>query len=349
MTHFRARFMSLSMKGLGALGALALAGCGGTTDDPATAPSAVTSAPVAIAETLGTFDGTVSDLAVWEHPSVPFLSTVLATNGAAGLFQVPVNQSAPLENAGVFNGAVAVSYSENGDIVAAVDGGAGLLRLYTLSDAGTLEDRGASPLPGGALDLCLRGETLYAVGSDGAVGVRTIVMDAGEWRAMTSTPVIQSALACATAGDALYLLTQEGTVLAVDDQGVITEMAARPGATDLTLWEKEDGSIQFATLDATGAVRIGDVQLTPTPFASDGPATALVAIEAGNGNFGGVFRDGMLVGLTASQELVLIPWLGIAQAAGLNGATVGQRPVQEVLADITPMDLAPVETNMAPN
>ncbi|MEM8616150.1 MAG: hypothetical protein AAGF20_04365 [Pseudomonadota bacterium] len=89
-------------------------------------------------------------------------------------------------------------------------------------------------------------------------------------------------------------------------------------------------------------------------FAGETENVTFKTITGGGGNYGGVFRDGLLAALTSTDELVLIPWVSLASAAGREGRTQsprGDRVVASGLGDLTDIpiiELAPVETSPAP-
>ena len=304
-------------------------------------------ATVSIADTLGTFEGTVGDLAVWQHPSVPFLSAVLAPNGAAGLFLVPVDSSAPTNNEGVFTGGVAVQYAESGPLIAAYDGGQGTIRLFSLNEANsTLSEVSSIAAPGGADALCFGGETLYAVGEEGNLTAFTVTAEDGAAALMDGTKLALTAQDCASVTGKAYFLTAEG-IVAADDGRIVAQSPA--DAKGLTGWSLDVGPV-FVTLSGEGTLRIGDLPLETQGFAGETENVTFTTIAAGSGNYGGVFRDGLLAAVTSDNELVLIPWASIAAAAGVEGRTQSPRGDRNVaagvgdLTDIPVIELAPVET-----
>lgn len=336
---------------------LALGACGDRQKPEVTqAPAEETVAPpapvatAAIADTLGTFEGVVSDLALWQHPSVPSLSGVFAPNGAAGLFLVPVDASAPSNSEGVFSGGVAIQYDGDAPLVAAYDSGQGSIRLFALNETNsTLSEVSSAIAPQGADALCFGGEALYAVDRDGAVGAFAIGEDNGRPALTTTISAEIEAKDCATLNGNAYFLTAGGVIAA--DRTRVTE--APSNAIALTGWSLDDKAV-FLTLGEDGTLKLGGEALTIDGFAGEATNITFTSIAAGNGNFGGVLRDGVLAGITTKNELVLIPWVSIANALQLEGRSQSQRPgyatipAEGGLTDIPVIDLQSVDALPAP-
>ena len=219
------------------------------TPSPAAPADLPEDAPVAaISDVLGTFEGTVHGLAVWEHPTTPYLGSVVAANGAAGLVLIPLDpEVAPRTLPGTFDGPVAVAYRDDGDsvIVATRDGEA--VTLLVADDRTLTEtDRGAPA------DL--------DVSSPPRASVR-----------------------------------------------------GAEGSTVLTL---EDGRL-FAPGPEV------HVRLAREGEADEAP---LRLLAAGSGNFGGVYRDGVVAVLDDRNRLKLVPWSSVARAIGAPVESVSLRP-----------------------
>ena len=225
------------------------ADAGAATPLPDDAPT------VAVADVLGTFESTVHGLAVWEHPTTPYLGSVVAANGEAGLVLIPLDpETAPRTLAGTFDGGVSVEYLDDGrSLITAASGGEAV--VFEVGDDRTLTEVDRSPFA----------EPRETNGLPDRV---------------TPSPVSVNG-------------SQASTVLTIVDGRLFA-----PGP-DLAL----------------GLARGGE--------ADDAPLTRLAA---GSGNFGGVYRDGVVAVLDDQNRLKLLPWSAVARAIGAPIETVSLRP-----------------------
>ena len=295
---------------------------------PDDAGAAAPAAPRArVSDTLGTFEGPVSGLALWGHPVMSFGSAVLAANGAAGLAVIPVDKQVEgrvIE--GVFDGPVAVGYTEDANFAAAAAGGEVL--LYAVDETPAFTPIGS--VSGKAAALCMIGDTLLVVGAE-ATAYRVTPDGAAE---TLYTKPAQGAVHCAATDDRFYLAGAEGPVRSFDAGGGAPMM---------------DDAYDGLAIDGFGVVQTPDgeavVTLSGGALTVDGPGLGRTEVgvlngqetlrgatnvAAGSGNFGSVYRDGVIA-MIADGDLVLLPWAGVARAAGLEGTeTVSLRPREAV-------------------
>ena len=312
------------------------------------APEAPASLPPAsVSDVLGAFEGEVFGLALWEHPVMSFASTVLAANGAAGLAVVPVDKEVEgrvIE--GVFDGPVAVGYTDETSLMAAASGGEVL--LFSAGDDAAFAPIGS--VAGEADALCMIGSTLLVVGAE-ATGYG-IGAD-GTARTLFSVSGGDGAF-CGTTDERFYVLVPGEPLRSVDASG------ANPMVDDAYAGAAPDGFAVAATPQGRAFVVLEDgalsvdgpgVPRTQVRVVREGAAApAPDVIAAGSGNFGSLYRDGV-VAMVAGGELMLLPWAGVARAAGLEGTqTVSLRPARDPMP--TPaidLRLPEIETTLGPS
>ena len=312
---------------------------------PDAAPTEARRPAAAVSDALGAFEGGVAGLAMWEHPVMSFASTVLAANGAAGLAVIPVDREVEGRVVeGSFDGPVAVGYAEAASFAAASSGGE--VMLFALDG-----DR-ATPIGSVTADadaLCMIGDTLLVVGME-ATGY-AIGRD-GTAEAVFTQPGGAGAL-CAATDERFFVAVPDAPLRSFDAGG---------GAPLV------DDDYAGARLDALAAVATPEgaalVTLSGGRFSVDGPGlaparvdlirdgapvTGMTAMTAGSGNYGSIYRDGV-VAVVADGELLLLPWAGVARAAGLEGTqTESLRPAEAATPEPEiRIDLPEIETTLSP-
>lgn len=292
----------------------------GGTDEPAPR--------VTVTDTLGAFDTPVAGLALWEHPLMAFASAVLAANGDAGLAIVPLDREVRITTLeGRFDGPVAIGYTLDASYMAAASGSE--VMLYTVSDERAFTPIGS--VSGQAAALCMIGDTLLVLGQEATA--YQIKAD-GSAQVRFTLPA-NGATHCASTSERFLIVGADGPLRSVDvtGQGSLVDDAydARPVA-GLGAVTTEGGDalvyLSAGTLHVDGP-GLGHV---PVSVVRDGvtlPGATMLA--AGSGNFGSVYRDGV-VAMVANDELVLLPWAGVARAADMDGtSTVSPRPRAPVI------------------
>jgi hypothetical protein len=323
---------------------------------PAAAPAA--SVEVAAIDEFGPLAGEVADLAFWIHPQVPFNSLVIAaTTAGLFAFNIedgaPVAQSegfaaqgVALYYHGVFTPDAGASASRARAVLLAADD-AFALRAFAIDN----ESRAFTPLatpgapPAGAA-IC--------AGPQARLPARLAVIDGAALR-LHDVQLRDDALAFAPAGivalpargvacaidpadGALYTLLETGDVLRRLEtaEGVVENVfaagAARPADIALARNAAPEGADDDAccgeilVFDRAGAtVRVFDMRdggalgafRLKSSFDVAGVAAA-TAFGAGGGNFGAVYRDGVVALATdgAAPALRLTPLNGVMEALG---------------------------------
>ncbi len=293
--------------------------------DPETAgdlPSA------ALADTLGTFEGEVSALTIWQHPTASFQSAVLAANGTAGLFLIPIDGTTPSFTEGSFTGGLDLTYTPAGNLVAAYDGALEAIQLFTISPA----DRAIAPVTsvaveGGAKALCFVGTALFRINDEGDIFRHDIAVgDDGLAVSETAITGGVSALACDGTDTELYVLRQRGLLskLVVSEDDTSAEALANPapGATSIAavMTEGGDPALLFGLGD--GSMQLEERPFTLRGFAAETDTVEIAHIAAAGGNVGGVYRGGLVSVLGEDGSLGLLPWFGVTNAVGLDIPTV---------------------------
>ena len=341
--------------------ALPLAGCGGeapegsdaaergadaptaetTLDlDAARAPAPPPAPPadetrVAIGDVLGQFEGTVHDLTVWEHPETPYLGAVIAANGPAGLSIVPMDREVPPRTVeGDFDGGVAVGYLEDGTSLLAASSGDEVI-VYDLGADGVPTE--LSRIGGGAEAICMSGAVMALIGD----GLRITQAPYGR---LVLTPPDADVVACTSGAETVSLFASDGAQSVVESLGA--SQVRRTEVTPPRAPAAQDRAAIFEAGTATARVEAerqvlihapnnaelvvtwdegsaGTVRLRQGNVADDTP---IRLVAAGSGNFGGVYRDGVVAVLDAENRLKLIPWSSLARAVGAPVETSSLRP-----------------------
>ena len=311
------------------------------------APAPPETPPAVVSDVLGAFEGEVAGLALYEHPVMSFAGAVLAANGPAGLAVVPVDREVEgrvIE--GTFDGPVAVGYTDELTFAAAASGGE--VVLFTVG-----EDRGFTPIGSVTADaeaLCLIGDALLVVGAEATgyvIGPEGAAEPAftREGGAGAACAVTDERFFVAVPGKPLRSFDVAGGTPMVDDDYAGLSLEALAAAST------EGGPALVTLVGDTVAVDGPGVGRIDVTVRRDGaPVTQVSALAAGSGNFGSLYRDGV-VAMVAGGELVLLPWAGVARAAGLEGtSTLSLRPEGPVMPQPEiRLDLPEIETTLGPS
>ena len=282
---------------------------------------------VAVSDVLGTFEGTVSGLAFWEHPTLSFASAVIATNGEAGLAVIPVDREVEGSvTEGTFGGPVAVGYTQEVSYVAAASGTQ--VALFTVGDDRTLTRVGSVEAEAGA--LCMVGDALLVVSREATV---YRVTPEGTAETLATLPASPEA-GCAATAERFYLSEPDGPLRSFAPDGgreLVDDAYAGVPAEALTAVSTPSGPALLYLVRGELVVDGPGLAHAPVTVTQDGaPLPAPGVMAAGSGNFGSLYRDGA-VAMISDGELVLLPWAGIARAAGLGEAeAVSLRPREAV-------------------
>ena len=341
--------IALALFTVAALAACERTGAPKTEESPA--------APIADIREVAAADGygepgeKVNAVAVWSHPSVNFESLVLAASDAGvkayrfedgGLVATSETGASAIAIFYLGSGRTAQGYAltreEGAYGLYAVDNEApALARLQAVGDA-----------PGGE-GFCASGGVIYEVGG-GALNWRDISLLAG------GATIGEARKIADTSGGACHVDERTGDVIIVSDDGGIKRInpttgesfglafaAADPDASAaflMTTPEPEnaaggavltlDGKSGVVSLyDLTDGHALGAVRIKST-YDLDAVASA-TTIAAGYGNYGGVYRDGALIVVTANDgpPIRIAPWAGVLDALSLPlGEVVDPRAPQ---------------------
>ncbi len=318
-----------------ALAVLLLAACADETETdasaeaPVAAETAAPAGPAAIQSsiTLGTFEGTVSDLAFYEAPAFGFLGAVVAANGAAGIAVIRVD-----------NGSAASwtteSITSRLDVTYAIDADAG--SVLTLSSDGTLAAYSLSgelltsiDVPGTSPEDICTSDDLAAVLVDGDIQIVEVGTDDDGQANLTLGPVIETGGIDGCDG------IGAGLVFAGDEAQLILNAEGNLEATGQPIEAMpviSSGGTAVGVTANNGLLRVGSTSLL-VETADNAPILPRL-VEATGGNYGGVLRDGAIAVLDENNTLHLVPWSGAASAAGLEAVSDSKRPADVFLPDV---------------
>lgn len=331
---------------------LVLAGCGRDATPPPPAPPQPLTPPVAViaADEFGPAGGHVAGVALWTHPTLAFNGLVIAA-GRAGLdaWNIEDGEAVARLDGAAFDG-VAVAYigvgrDAQGYAAARLAGGDRAFRFYAIDNitrAFTLQSTMFISERNDARGFCLgrspqgSGLVMYEMRADGwratALAFNDGVVSAGGAATGQRRGGFEHCVGDDLDGAAIAV-TAEGELYRLAD-GVATPIAAtgvaRPAGLGLALNGLGDDEPpqpccgQIVLLDGeTGVVRLydredgralGAVRLEASfDVAAVGAATAL---GVGYGNYGGIYRDGVIALAVDGEEPVvrLTPFNGAMDA-----------------------------------
>lgn len=350
------RFPHLIKTTAAAVAVLALISCGDRQAEPPVEVTVVERpVPIEVLATdeLGSFEGNVSGLALWQHPEKANEGAILAANGDAGLIMVGFNKTAIATLPGTFNHGVAVSYFKEpgfgNALIAAYDDSADALRLLVYSPQSGLsavyED---TSLAGGTCLVRKLDEekiSLLTIAEQGGLTSSLITKnpDATISLERQFTADLRNASACVgddTSGIA-YVLTDENEVFSVDVfaessapqkmdvplQGTIASlsvMLAENGESQLLAFTKgPDADVQVfnsASGELTGILNIGGI-------VDIDPVSTISAAAADAANFGEVYRNGTIAVVEGADtgKLKLVPWQAAKRGLALEAPGINRR------------------------
>jgi hypothetical protein len=336
------------------LGAV-LAACGDRQTRPAQPASSEAAEPAPVGEIeatdqFGPFASPVTGIAFWTHPSLSFQGMVLASS-ADGLAAFNVEDGAEVARIeGVAANGVNVVYAGGGaearGFAIALDASTGEFRYYEIDNAsrslssapatGATNNRAAAFCSGADRDGALR-----LIALNGAM-VETSAIEIGEGgvrvELLSQQRAPQGVVACVVdpldgavflAGEsgAIYRMALDGNIDAkvfaesglshISSIGLMLHGLVEAGPTEeccgeIAVLDAADGSVRLIDRDdgqPSGAARI------ISSFDVEGVATA-TAMGVGYGNFGGIYRDGILALATDgdSPAVRLAPLNGVMDA-----------------------------------
>lgn len=316
-----------------ALSVLLLAACAEDTgtepasEEPAAIPTPEGPPVVQSSITLGTFEGTVSDLAFYEAPAFGFQGAVIAANGEAGIAVIGVDGS----NAASW---VPETVAHRVEVTYAIAPDAGT--ILALSREGSLA---AYTLEGDLLtsidvpgntpeDICASGD-LAAILVDGDIQIVEVGTDDVGEAQLSLGPVIE------TGGVDGCDAIGAGLVFAADEAQLILGASGNLEPTGQPIDAMpviSAGGTAIGVTAANGLIRVGSTSLLVETV--DGAPILPRLVEATGGNYGGVLRGGAVAVLDENNTLHLVPWSGAAFAAGLEPTSDSKRPADVFLPDV---------------
>lgn len=350
----------------------ALAACGREKEAPAAPPAGEPAPPageVAATDEFGPFDTEIADIAFWTHPNVAFQGLVLIAGGD-GLYAFNVEDGDEVSRlAGFSASGVEVVYDGAGaearGIAILADETSGELRFFDIdNETRAITERPAENAPAAAPfcagvdrdgdlrlvtieEFTLRTHRLNA-------SAASITVTAGEAArapepiiACAADPLDGSAFLAGASGK-VYALAPGGEVRPFADTG-----ARAPGAIGLALNGLVEGGPteeccgQLALLDGSNAsVRFFDREdgrflgaVTISASFDLEAVSAAVAMGVGYGNFGAIYRDGVLALATDGEApaVRLVPLNGVMDTLGVpyGPAAEPRRPAPQEEAEDT--------------
>ncbi len=336
-----------------ALGGALLAGCG---KDSGSAPteSEVPLVDADIAEVpatdqLGSFQSPVSGLAFWQHPSAAHESGLFAANGAAGLFLLDFegNQLAKID--GTFDHGVDVTYFNQGEqaVVIAWDSATDTFRAFGF-------DEEVPPLI--ELDLTGFPEKIagnFCLGREGGQShflmvnqVQEDIISGNSYKIKKDGGALQATIissqSYAPFTDCVRDDKSGETILGRPPEEVLTQNTLQYTAKNAALLKtpslsgvhfSEEGLhlIAASSEGLFSVVKFRDSlpnQFRVSSFDTASDVESVSTIAIGYGNYGGIYRDGVIAILEGEKSgaLKLAPWNAVANAFGFKtGNPVSER------------------------
>jgi len=303
---------------------------------------------IPVTDELGSFASEVHGLALWAHPTVAYQGAVLAANGEAGLIAIDFEKGSPDNVAGTFVGGLAVTYPDwaRGDesLIVGYDSGSGYRFFDIDEEALTFTEwnvSGADDLPAEPVQICVAARTDAPVVNIAVISQENTVSHASisqnpDGSLTVSSPVrvnVPQPIACA--GDdshgIIVFATGRGTLVAVgtgdetnrgsepndkpivdrittlpssDVNGIATSLQAGQGQI-LVTYRGEDA--RFFGYDIETGEELG--AFTVSPLVDIAGVSGLSIFAADGGNFGGIYRKGVLatIGGDETRTLKLAP------------------------------------------
>ena len=303
---------------------------------------------IPVTDELGSFASEVHGLALWAHPTIAYQGAVLAANGEAGLIAIDFEKGSPGSVEGTFIGGLAVTYPDwaQGDesLIAAYDAGPGYRFFDIDEDALTFTEwtvTSADELPQDPVQICVAAQAAAAVVNIAVISQENTVSHASinqnsDGSVTVSRPVrvnVPEPIACA--GDdshgIIVFATGRGTLVAVGT-GDETNGGSEPGAKPFvdriaTLPSSDVNGIATSLQTGQGQVLVSyrdedarfygyDIEtgeelgsFTVSPLVDIAGVSGLSMFAADGGNFGGIYRKGVLatIGGEETRTLKLAP------------------------------------------
>ncbi|MEM9988880.1 MAG: hypothetical protein AAF723_05105, partial [Pseudomonadota bacterium] len=303
-----------------------------------------------VTDSLGRFDGSVWGLALWQHPREVFKSAVMAANGPAGLFLIPMDQAAPSQLTGDFTASVAVTYVEGTALAVAYDQyqDSSNLRFFAIDDQDrVLVPLASSPVQRPARALCFAGLNLIQIDDEGSVSHHRLALEGG--RLSMATDALNKGPSyrdCASDGEHIYLLQDNGRVViqpvGAGNEPASDDLPSFPEAIAMEVMPTQSGPI-FIALQPNGSLLMNDQSFALKTIEGEEVKPSQFAL--GSGNFGTVYRDGAIAILTDENALYLLPWLGVQTALDIEAPSISLRTLSSARENtsLTPsLDLPPL-------
>ncbi len=366
MTHSSARILSILLLTTGMLAA-----CADTTTEPAApelAPLPVKIETIPATDELGSFQTPVSGISLWNHPAVPFESTVIAANGEAGLIMINFEREAVATLQGSFNYGVTLSYISTADgkktIIAARDDAEDRIRLITTTLA---------PLE--MTDWWVSGDTSFLERNTAAACIvkseseqHVIVMTLTKTNQLSHASVSENGTGALVISDVentpiadivgcvsddrdgtAFLLSEDGQIFAADMFSEQATTNLKPlvklpagDVVELAVNLQGDGNGQLLAMVSSGSyvIYVYDLKtaeslgaFTLGEFSGINSVDTISAFTVDGSNFGGLYRDGAIAIVEGEESyaLKLAPWTAVTNILELPEAeTLDRRFIGEI-------------------
>lgn len=321
---------------------------GQAADDVASPAPQQNRTDIPVTDELGSFASAVYGLAVWAHPTVAYQGAVLAANGDAGLIAIDFEKGNPDSVDGTFVGGLAVAYPDwaRGDesLIAAYDSGGGYRFFDIEAEALTFSEwdvSGAAGLPADPRQICVasHGDTalvnIAVISQENTVSHASITQNQDGSLSVSAPVMVNVPQPIACAGDdshgMIVFATGSGTLVAVgtggetsdasppDDRPFVDIIANLPSpdvngiATSLQTGQGQilvsyrGDDARFFGYDIETGEDLG--AFTVSPLSDIEGVSGLNLFAADGGNFGGIYRKGVLatIGGDESRTLKLAP------------------------------------------
>jgi hypothetical protein len=296
-------------------------------------------AEVSVLQTLGQFEGFVSDIAAMEDPALGFRGRILAANADAGIQMISPEGRSLGAIPGPAPDAIAVSYAVQVGNSGTVLGyrarqDASVVEAYR-PDGARLDDlfpAGSFTTGPGVRDLCSVGGVIIAIDGRGdawrgALPMRRAVdPDTAEAAAaIQKLDGLSEVTGCYETPAGVIATGERGALLILPD--ALEPVGIDPRAAEVV--ETEAGLVSVRIDDGLIVIDGNPVRLTR----DDGQPLRARMIRIVGGNFGGVLRDGLVLVLGEDNSLHTLGWSTIANAVGANRQALTLRPPQTPSGD----------------
>lgn len=337
----------------------ALVGCGQKQTE--TAPTPTPAGEVDATDQLGPLTSPVSDIAFWTHPRLPFRGMVLAA-AADGVTAFNIEDGSKVASIdGLDAKGLNVVYGGDGEnalgVIIALERATGAIRFFSVDNASQrLAEMSVANMPGGSAAAFCAGpqhegpqQIIALLGKTIKTETFIIKPNSIVFKSATTTRAPEETTACVVdpIDGSVFVATHSGKIFHLSGGKIsakpfvtlpFTNVAAiglalnglvEGGPTDqccgeLAVLNPDDASVHL--FDRDDGTALGSVRIVSS-YDVEGVATA-TAMGVGYGNFGAIYRDGVLALATDGDKpaVRLAPFNGVMDAiASPMGPTADPR------------------------